>query len=73
MTKTSLITGVNGHLGNNLPRHLLSKGEKVKGTARNLDNTTPFEDLNFTPVCADSHDKRSLLKALEGQCFTLAG
>jgi dihydroflavonol-4-reductase len=66
MTETSLITGVNGHLGNNLLRNLLSKGEKVKGTVRNLDNTVPFEDLNFTPIYADLHDKSSLLKALEG-------
>ncbi|MFB6456292.1 NAD-dependent epimerase/dehydratase family protein [Chitinophaga sp. Hz27] len=66
MTEISLITGVNGHLGNNLLRHLLSKGEKVKGTVRDLDNATPFEDLNFSPVYADLHDENSLLKALEG-------
>lgn len=66
MTETSLITGVNGHLGNNLLRHLLHKGQKVKGTVRNLDNTAPFEDLDFTPIYADLHDKASLLTALDG-------
>ncbi|MCW3463162.1 NAD-dependent epimerase/dehydratase family protein [Chitinophaga nivalis] len=66
MAANILITGVNGHLGNNLLRNLLQKGEQVRGTVRNLHHTAPFEGLDFTPVYADLHDKASLLKALQG-------
>jgi dihydroflavonol-4-reductase len=66
MEKVSLITGVNGHLGNNLLRNLLAKGETVKGTVRNMDDKTPFEGLGFTPIYADLNNKESLLEALVG-------
>ncbi|MCT4699012.1 NAD-dependent epimerase/dehydratase family protein [Tenacibaculum haliotis] len=66
MQETSLITGVNGHLGNNLLRNLLSKGINVKGTVRNINNKEPFRGLDFTPTYADLTDKASLLKVLEG-------
>jgi dihydroflavonol-4-reductase len=66
MKGTSLITGVNGHLGNNLLRNLLSKGINVRGTVRNLDDKSSFKDLDFTPIYADLHDKESLIKALQG-------
>ena len=66
MTRTSLITGVNGHLGNNLLRLLLEKGEKVIGTVRNPTQKLPYEGLDFNPVYADLMDKNSLLHALEG-------
>ena len=62
----SLITGVNGHLGNNLLRNLLAKGISVKGTVRNLKDTEPFKDLNFKLIYADLLDKKSLLSALDG-------
>ncbi len=66
MTK-SLITGVNGHLGNNLLRNLLAKGLHVKGTVRNPTDRSSFAGLeNFSPIYADLHDAKSLLKALEG-------
>lgn len=66
MTKTSLITGVNGHLGNNLLRNLLQKGENVKGTVRDLSNLKGFEGLNFKPIQADLMDKNTLMRALQG-------
>ena len=66
MKEISLITGVNGHLGNNLLRNLLSKEIKVKGTVRNMEDKAPFEDLDFSPIYADLMDKKTLLKALEG-------
>ncbi|WP_028982099.1 NAD-dependent epimerase/dehydratase family protein [Sporocytophaga myxococcoides] len=66
MGKTSLITGVNGHLGNNLLRYLLDKGETVIGTVRNMNDKSPFKGLNFTPVYADLNNKESLLKVLYG-------
>ncbi|MBO9700617.1 MAG: NAD-dependent epimerase/dehydratase family protein [Sporocytophaga sp.] len=66
MGKTSLITGVNGHLGNNLLRYLLDKGETVIGTVRNLNDKTPFKGLDFAPVYVDLNNKASLLKVLQG-------
>ncbi len=66
MKETSLITGVNGHLGNNLLRNLLSKEIKVKGTVRNMEDKAPFEGLDFIPIYADLMDKKTLLTVLEG-------
>ncbi len=66
MKEMSLVTGVNGHLGNNLLRNLLGKGINVKGTVRNLADKAPFKDLNFVPTYADLMDKKSLLSALAG-------
>ncbi|RIH62706.1 NAD-dependent epimerase/dehydratase family protein [Mariniphaga sediminis] len=38
--KTVLVTGANGHLGNNLLRELLKQGYHVRGTIRNLNNVS---------------------------------
>jgi len=45
MTKLNLVTGANGHLGNNLVRTLLENGEKVRASVRNPQNTAPFDGL----------------------------
>ena len=62
----SLVTGGNGHLGNNLIRLLLSKNEKVRTTVRNINNTKPFEGLDCEVFQADINDKESLKKAFKG-------
>ncbi|MFQ6087758.1 MAG: NAD-dependent epimerase/dehydratase family protein [Candidatus Methanofastidiosia archaeon] len=62
----SLVTGANGHLGNNLVRILLKRGRNVRASVRNLDNKKPFEGTDCEIVYADLLDKDSLLKALEG-------
>ncbi|QCE43287.1 NAD-dependent epimerase/dehydratase family protein [Psychroserpens sp. NJDZ02] len=62
----SLVTGGNGHLGNNLIRLLLSKNLEVRTTVRDLNNMTPFKDLDCEVVQADLLDKTSLKKAFEG-------
>jgi dihydroflavonol-4-reductase len=62
----SLVTGANGHLGNNLVRHLLSHGERVRASVRNPRNRDPFAGLDCEVVAADITDKASLLAALEG-------
>ncbi|MFS4483231.1 NAD-dependent epimerase/dehydratase family protein [Hyunsoonleella sp. 2307UL5-6] len=62
----SLVTGGNGHLGNNLVRLLLSKNHKVKTTVRDINNTTPFETLDCEVLQADLTDKTALLKAFKG-------
>lgn len=62
----SLVTGGNGHLGNNLIRLLLSKNQKVRTTVRNINNKEPFEGLNCEVLQADITDRKSLKKAFQG-------
>jgi len=62
----SLVTGGNGHLGNNLVRLLLSENKKVRTTVRNINNTEPFKGLSCEVVQADITDRQSLKKAFEG-------
>lgn len=64
--KISLVTGGNGHLGNNLIRLLLSKNIKVRTTVRDINNKKPFEGLNCEVVQADITNKDSLKKAFKG-------
>ncbi|MBM1106939.1 NAD-dependent epimerase/dehydratase family protein [Aurantibacter crassamenti] len=62
----SLVTGGNGHLGNNLIRLLLSDKQKVRTTVRNINNTEPFKALDCEVVQADITDRESLKKAFQG-------
>lgn len=62
----SLVTGGNGHLGNNLVRLLLSENKKVRTTVRNINNTEPFKGLDCEVVQADITDRKSLRKVFEG-------
>ncbi|WP_234859092.1 NAD-dependent epimerase/dehydratase family protein [Aquimarina aquimarini] len=62
----SLVTGANGHLGNNLVRLLLSKNHKVRATVRNIDNQEPFAGLDCDVMQADITDIPSLQKAFKG-------
>ena len=62
----SLVTGGNGHLGNNLVRQLLSENQKVRTTVRNINNLEPFEGLDCEVVQADITDRASLSKAFQG-------
>jgi len=66
MSKINLVTGANGHLGNNVVRALLDRGETVRASVRNPNNTQPFIGLDCEIVQADLTDKPSLLKAMEG-------
>ncbi|WP_299247268.1 NAD-dependent epimerase/dehydratase family protein [uncultured Lacinutrix sp.] len=61
----ALVTGGNGHLGNNLIRLLLSKNQKVRTTVRDINNTKPFKGLDCEVVQADLLDKSSLKKAFK--------
>ena len=61
----SLVTGGNGHLGNNLVRLLLSENKKVRTTVRNINNTEPFKGLDCEVVQADITDRKSLRKAFQ--------
>ncbi|MEP0365544.1 MAG: NAD-dependent epimerase/dehydratase family protein [Cyclobacteriaceae bacterium] len=62
----SLVTGGNGHLGNNLVRLLLANGQKVRTTVRDLNNKEPFNGLDCDVVQADITDRKSLIKAFHG-------
>ncbi len=61
----ALVTGGNGHLGNNLIRLLLSKNQMVRTTVRDLNNTAPFKGLDCEVVQADLLDKVALKKAFK--------
>jgi dihydroflavonol-4-reductase len=62
----SLVTGGNGHLGNNLIRLLLDNNQKVRTTIRNINNKKPFKNLSCDIIQADITDKDSLRKAFQG-------
>ncbi|AWV97309.1 NAD-dependent epimerase/dehydratase family protein [Arcticibacterium luteifluviistationis] len=62
----SLVTGANGHLGNNLVRLLLSKNHTVRASVRNIDNQEAFNGLACEVVQADITDRASLKKAFKG-------
>lgn len=66
MSGISLVTGANGHLGNNLVRALLDTGKEVRASVRNINNTEPFEGLGCQVVHADLLDRGSLSRAMEG-------
>jgi dihydroflavonol-4-reductase len=62
----SVITGANGHLGNNLVRLLTVKNHTVRATVRNIKNIKPFEGVACEVVQADITDRISLQKAFQG-------
>lgn len=62
----ALVSGANGHLGNNLVRFLIKRGIPVRATVRNKDNKVPFIGLDCELVQADITDKASFVKALQG-------
>ncbi|CAA0103532.1 Aurachin B dehydrogenase [Zhongshania aliphaticivorans] len=66
MSKVCLVTGANGHLGNNLVRQLLDEGYTVKAGVRDIACTAPFEGLNCELVYVDILDKASIDQALQG-------
>lgn len=62
----ALVTGANGHLGNNLVRLLIDKGVPVRASVRDINNREPFRDLDCEVVQSDITDKDSLIRALNG-------
>ena len=62
----SVVTGGNGHLGNNLIRLLLSKNQNVRTTVRNIKQVEPLKGLDCEIVQADLTDRESLKKAFKG-------
>lgn len=62
----ALVSGANGHLGNNLVRLLLKKGIPVRASVRNIKNSACFKDLDCEVVQADITDSASFKRALQG-------
>lgn len=67
-----LVTGANGHLGNNLVRLLVQKGYKVRASVRNIHNKKSFEGVNCEVIYADITDKDSMIKAMNGVSIVFA-
>lgn len=67
MNKNSkcLVTGANGHLGNNLVRELVNQYYQVRASVRNINNRKPFEGVKCEVVYADMLDKASLKMAMK--------
>ncbi len=66
MAHTVLVTGVNGHLGSNLARALLTRGYRVRGLVRASSNRAMLEGLDLDLVVGDVLDGRRVAEALEG-------
>jgi dihydroflavonol-4-reductase len=66
MNQVSFVTGANGHLGNNLVRLLLSKGETVKAGVRDIKNTEAFTELDCELVYAEMLNEQAMSDALKG-------
>lgn len=62
MTRSALVAGASGIVGNSLARHLLAKGWQVYGLARR----PPTDIDGVQPVTADLLDPASLRTALDG-------
>ncbi|MBW1880004.1 MAG: NmrA family NAD(P)-binding protein, partial [Deltaproteobacteria bacterium] len=68
--KSVLVTGANGHLGNNLVRLLLEEGYDVRASVRDLGDpkkTGPLEGLGVSLVEADILKPETLPAAVEGR------
>ncbi len=61
----SLVTGANGHLGNNLVRQLIKDGQEVKAGIRNLDNSNTLSNLDCEILHCDFLDLDSLRKSFK--------
>lgn len=61
-----LVSGANGHLGNNLVRLLIRKGFQVRASVRNISRSDSLKGLNCEVVQADIEDKAAFKNALQG-------
>ncbi len=64
--KPTLVTGANGHLGNNLCRLLVARGEPVRAMIRPSADPAPLAGLDLDIVRGDIMDPASTARALEG-------
>jgi dihydroflavonol-4-reductase len=62
----NLVTGANGHVGNNLCRLLVTRGEKVRAMIRASADPKPLDNLSVEIVRGDVLDARSADAAVQG-------
>ena len=71
MTKRVILTGANGHVGTALTLHLLEAGYFVRGTVRDVNDSSKTAHLpthpNFELVSADLMDAESWTTVFEGE------
>jgi nucleoside-diphosphate-sugar epimerase len=63
---TTLVTGATGHIGNNLVRALLARGERVRVLCRPGSSPKPLAGLEVERVEGDLRDAPSLARAVVG-------
>jgi dihydroflavonol-4-reductase len=64
--KPTLVTGANGHVGNNLCRQLVARGERVRGMIRASADPAPLAGLDVEVVRGDIMDAASTARAVDG-------
>ena len=70
---TTLVTGATGHLGANLVRELLKRGEKVRVLLRKESSNIEVAGLGVEPAYGNLTDRESISKAEKDvtECITL--
>jgi len=63
--KPTLVTGANGHLGNNICRMLVERGERVRAMIRDSASDEPLRGLDLEIVRGDIMDAQSTARAVE--------
>lgn len=63
---TTLVTGANGHVGENLVRLLLGRGERVRAMIGPPGYDSPLAGLDVERVDGDVRDPRSVREAVDG-------
>jgi nucleoside-diphosphate-sugar epimerase len=64
--KPTLVTGANGHVGNNVCRLLAARGERVRAMIRPSADPAPLAGLDVEVVRGDILDPASTARAVEG-------
>ena len=64
--KPTLVTGANGHLGDNVCRLLVARGEKVRAMMRATADTAPVHGLDVEIVRGDILDPDATARAIHG-------
>src|SRR5262245_36859387 len=64
--KPTLVTGANGHLGNNLCRQLVARGERVRAMIRPSADTASLAGVEVELVHGDIIDPATTARAVEG-------
>ena len=64
--KPTLVTGANGHLGNNLCRQLVAAGERVRAMIRPSADAAPLAGLEVEIVRGDIMDAASVAASVDG-------